>query len=65
MLGDHQATVRRAGLAEDHVAAPLAVELVADFGERLDCPPPGDLGQTTQPTTSTTSSVMGGGIGSP
>jgi hypothetical protein len=51
-------------VAKDDVTATLVVELVADLAQRFDHFLAGHAREMTHTETSTTSSEMGGGIGS-
>ncbi len=57
--------MRRGRLTQDDVAAGLVVNFVPEFAKRADRVAAGDDRQSRQTATSTTSSVMAGGIGSP
>ena len=52
-------------VAEDQVTARLMIKVVADFLERCNKGLPRNAGKPTQMFTSTISSPMEGGIGSP
>lgn len=56
--------MRAFGMSQDDVASALAVYLVSKPLKRTDCLRAGDTGQLAQTATSTTSSSIGGGIGS-
>ena len=65
MIRDDDAAVGRVPVPEDHVAATLAVERVAERTERFHDRAAGDGGALPHAQTSTSSSVIGGGTGSP
>lgn len=65
MIRDDDAAVGRVPVPEDHVAATLAVERVAERTERFHDRAAGDGGELPHAQTSTSSSVIGGGTGSP
>ena len=64
MVGDRQTAMRYGGLPQDDVAAGLVVDLIAEFSHRPDQFSAGDRGKLAHNSTSTTSSVIAGGIGS-
>lgn len=65
MEGDGEAAVGRVLVAENDVAAGLAIEAIADAGEGFDCFAAGERRELHPTGTSTISSWMPGGIGSP
>jgi hypothetical protein len=65
VIRDYEAPVRSIAMAKHDVAAPLAISLIPDPLERPDNLSPGDAGKLAQTATSTSSSLMDGGIGSP
>lgn len=65
MVGDCQPPVRRVCLAEDDVAPALMIEFVADLAQSLDELPARQDWEFAHTLTSTISSEMEGGTGSP
>ena len=65
MLRNYQTPVRRISVTQDHVAAALPIALVTELLERPDRLAGGDARQLAQTATSTSSSLMAGGMGSP
>ena len=64
MVGNGKASVRWVGVPENHVAAVLLIEFVADLAECLDRLAARNYRQLHPPATSMTSSRMPGGTGS-
>lgn len=64
MIGHDQASMRPLRMPEDDVASPLMIDLVSKTLEGADCLRTRDTGEATHTATSTTSSSIGGGIGS-
>ena len=65
MIRNRQTPVGWLGVPEDDMTAGLVVFLVAQFAECLDRRAAGQDRESAQTGTSTSSSVMAGGIGSP
>ena len=65
MVGNGEASVRWVGVPENHVAAVLLIEFIANLAECLDRLAAGNYRQLHPPATSMTSSRMLGGTGSP
>ena len=65
MIGHGQSSVRMDLLPQYHVASPLTVELIADFSKRHKDFAARDDRKRAHKETSTTSSNMEGGTGSP
>jgi hypothetical protein len=65
MVGNRKASVRRHGVSKYHVASVLDVEFVPGLSECADCIAAGHDRQFRLLVTSTTSSRMLGGKGSP
>lgn len=65
MIGDDEATMGLLDVSEYDMAAPLAVNLVAKLPKGRDGFASGNAREFAHTATSTSSSPMGGGIGSP
>ncbi len=65
VLWNDKASVRRISVPQDHVAAALAVALVTELLERPNRLAGRDARQLAQTATSTNSSLIAGGMGSP
>lgn len=65
VVGHREAAVRGLAVPQNDVAAGLVVNFVAELPERADSGPAGDDREPGQTATSTISSVMAGGTGSP
>jgi len=65
MIGDYEATVRRIAMPKDDMASALPITLVTELLECPDRLARGDARQLAQTATSTSSSLMVGGMASP
>jgi len=65
MFRNYETSVRRIAVPKNNVASALTVALVAQLLECPDCLAGGDARQLAQTATSTSSSLIAGGIGSP
>lgn len=65
VIGNHQPAVGRKNIPQDHVASASAIQFVAQLVKRRDGFLPGNPGDRAQTATSTISSPIDGGIGSP
>ena len=65
VVGDGQAAMGFGRMAQYDVTAGLMVDFIAEFAQGLGHVATGNYRQSAQTATSTTSSVMAGGTGSP
>jgi hypothetical protein len=64
MIGHNKAAMRRNHLPKNYVTATLPILFVANFHQSFNHFTPGDARQHTHASTSTSSSVIGGGTAS-
>ena len=65
VIGDHNSPMGRVNMTQNNMAASLPIEFISDSLQRLHQLAPRNPRQIAHPATSTISSEIGGGIGSP